>query len=174
VIRTNRDPGNEIVRGAIGIVCGIVLIFLGEKWFGAFFILMALWFLVIAWRFRNLRPIDPVFEADALKAMKLEKSDPAAADKLLERAISDADQREERELAELRRRAGSEPQAAVELRNWLRGKLKIGEGARRKAEKWAVGKLDGNALLKEMDRRAHDLEKELAQVEQNVERFRTE
>jgi hypothetical protein len=56
----------------------------------------------------------------------LEKSDRAAADKLIERAISDADQREERELADLRRRASSDPQAAIELRNWLRANSRSG------------------------------------------------
>ena len=174
MIRTKRDPRNEIVRAAIGIVAGIALVFLGEPWLGAFFTLLALLFLVIAWHFRAVPPIDPAFLADVSTAMKLEESDPAAADKLIERALSNADQREERQLADLRSRAGSDPQAAIQLRNWLRGKLRIGEAARRKAEKWALDRPDGDALLKEMDRQASDIEKELAQVEQNVERFRTE
>jgi hypothetical protein len=174
VIRTKRDPRNEIIRAALGVAVGIALVLLGEKWLGGFLILLALLLVVNGWRSRYLRPIDPQFLAEIESIRKLEKPDPAAADKLIERAISDADQREQRELADLRRRASSDPQAAIELRNWLRGKLKIWESARRKAEKGALDRPDDHALLKEMDRQASDIEKELAQVEQNVERFRTE
>jgi hypothetical protein len=169
-----REKPNDIVRGAIAIVAGIALIFVGDVWLGAFGVLFGLYFMVTGWLYRDVPPIDAELLADVDGAMELEKSDPAAADKLIDQALSNADQREERELADLRRRAGSDPQAAIELRNWLRGKLKICESARRKGEKAALNRPGDDALLKEMDRQASDIEKELAQVEQNVERFRTE
>jgi hypothetical protein len=87
--------------------------------------------------------------------------------------MGDADRREERELADLRRRAVSDRRAAKELRNRLRGKLKSWQGGRRKAEKYAVNSPDGDAALKEIDRATSDIEQQLAQAELYLENFRT-
>jgi hypothetical protein len=53
--------------------------------------------LVLAWSSRDDRPIDPVLRASIDEAMKLEKSDPATTARLLDRAVTDADRREEQE-----------------------------------------------------------------------------
>jgi len=158
----------HVVRAAIVVPLGIAIALLGGAWTGSAIALFGLVSLAIQWRFRDSRPIDPVLLADVDEVMKLEKSDPAAADQLLERALADADRREEQELADLRRRAISDPQVAFELRNRLRAKLKTGHAARRKAEKWALDSPSGAAVLKEMDLVATDTQRQLAQAEQLV------
>ena len=128
--------------------------------------------LVLDWRTRDDRLLDPVLTASINEAMKLEKSDPASAARLLDQAWTDADRREEQELAELFRRASSDRGAAIELRSRLRGKLKIEQGGRRKAEKHALDSPNGAGVLKEMDRMAGDTELQLAQVELYLEKLR--
>jgi hypothetical protein len=164
----------DFVRGAIAVAIGIGLFFIGGEWIGALIALFGLVDLGIAWRFRDLSPIDPVFNADVDDVVELEKSDPAAADNLLDRALADADRREERELTDLLRRASGDRRVAIELRNRLRGKLKIGQTARRKAEKWTLNSPDGAAVLKEMDRVAANTQQQLVQVEQYLENFRNQ
>jgi hypothetical protein len=164
----------NFVLYTIAVLLGIALAIVGREWIGWVIALCGLAKLGIEWRFRDLPPIDPVLLADVDRMVELEKSDPAAADKLFDRAMGDADRREERELADLRRRAVSDRRAAKELRNRLRGKLKNWQGARRKAEKYAMNSPDGDAVLKEIDRATSDTEQQLAQAELYLENFRTE
>jgi hypothetical protein len=160
-----------LYRFAISITIGIALgvMGVGAGWVIALFGVVLL---LLDWRSRDDLPLDPVLIASIDEAMKLEKSDPASAARLLDQAMADADRREEQELADLLRRAGSDREAAIELRSRLRGKLKIEQSARRKAEKYALDSPSGADVLKEMDRRSSNIELQLAQVELYLERFR--
>jgi hypothetical protein len=161
----------DVVRGALGIASGVILVLLGSTWVGVTFGLLGLLSLGIAWRFRGRLPLDPVLEADVRKAMRLERSDPAAAARLLESAWEDADSREQRELAQLRSQASIDRRAAVQLRNRLRAKLTSEEAARRRAEKSLGTRPTSAALLKELDRVANATRQQLTEAEQHLERF---
>jgi hypothetical protein len=161
----------NVFRVALLIPIGIALVLMGAR-IGWVITLIGAVLLVLEWRTRDDRPLDPVLNARIHEAMKLEKSDPTAAARLLDQAWTEADGREEQEFADLLRRAGSDREAAIELRSRLRGKLKIGQAARRKAEKHALDSPDGADVLKELDRRASDRELQLAQVELYLEKFR--
>jgi hypothetical protein len=117
--------------------------------------------------------MDPILKASIDEVMKLEKSDPAAAARLLERAFKDFDRREEQELADLRRRAVNDRAAASELRSRLRGKLRLWQAARRRAEKQALNSPKGAADLEEINREAGNTQQRLAEAEQFLENFRT-
>ena len=162
----------QFFRVAIPIPLGIALGLMG-LWPGWVIALVGVVLLVLEWRSRYDRPLDPVLKASLDEVMKLEKSDPAAAERLLDRALKDADRREEQELADLRRRAGSDRAAAIELRSRLRGKLRIEQVARRKAEKHALNSPNGAAVLEEMDRVASSTQQQLTEAEQYLENFRT-
>jgi hypothetical protein len=164
----------DFVRGAIAVPAGVVLGLLGRRWEGWIISLYGLLLLFLEWKARDQQPIDPMLLADIGKARELENSDPKTANKLIDRAIEDADHREELELADLRRRASGDRRAAIELRSRLRGKLKIGQAARRKAEKWALNSPNGTAVLEEMDREAKTRQEQLAQVEQYLQNFRNQ
>ena len=151
---------------------GAGLFFIGGEWIGVLFVVLGFFLLALEWRYRDARPMDPILMAELDKAMKLEKPDPAAAAKLLERAFMESDRREEQELADLRTRASSDRRAAIELRKRLREKLRIVESARRKAEKSALDSPDLTAVLTELDRDADQLEQQLAQAELDLEKFR--
>src|SRR5690349_21971111 len=96
----------ELLRFAILIPVGVFAIVAGRTWQGIAVLLVGLASLVYAWRrLRDLPPDDPVLNAAIDKAMQLEKTDPAAATQLLDKAFAEAEQREQRALAELRARA---------------------------------------------------------------------
>jgi hypothetical protein len=162
----------NFVGPALGIALGAALFFIGGEWIGVVFAVLSLVFLVLEWRYRDVRPMDPMLKEEMDEVMKLEKSDPAAAAKLLDRAFMESDRREELELADLRGRASSDRHAAVELRNRLREKLRIFDAARRKAEKSTLESPDVTAVLKELDRDSSEIEQQLAQAEQLLETFR--
>ena len=161
----------EFLRVAILIPVGITLGLLGV-WSGWLIALAGAVLLVFQWRTRDARPLDPILKANLDEAMKLEKSDPAAAERLLDRAVKDAERREEQELADLRDRAVNERAAAIELRSRLRGKLRNDQAARRMAEKHAANSPNGAALLEEMDRATSKTQQRLAEAEQYLANFR--
>jgi hypothetical protein len=164
----------DFIRGAIGVAGGIGLVLLGRRFEGSVISLVGLLFVVVEWRARDQRPIDPVLMRDMDRAMKLKKSDPAAAEKLVDRAVTDATHREELELADLRTRASGDRAAAIELRSRLRGKLKLGQAARRMAEKSTLNSPNKLGVLEWMDREAKTTQEQLAQVERYLENFRNQ
>lgn len=155
------------LQAAIGF--GIAI--LRPEWSVWVLVLAALLLLVMKWRERDAPPIDPVFLADVDEMMKLEKSDPAAAEKLLGRALDDSSRREERHLAVLRQHAtGGDGRAALQLRNVLRHKLKTERAARLRAEKLTLDSPNRGALLKEMDRAANEIQQQLVEAEELLTR----
>jgi hypothetical protein len=164
----------DFIRGAIGVAGGIGLVLMGRRFEGSVISLVGLLFVVVEWRARDQRPIDPALMADMDRTMKLEKSDPAAAEKLVDRAVEDATHREELELADLRRRASGDRSAAIELRSRLRAKLKLGQGGRRLAEKSTLDSPNKERVLEFMDREAKTTQEQLAQVERYLQNFRNQ
>jgi hypothetical protein len=160
----------DLLSAAVPIALGVVFLFRHETLTGAAILLLGLAGLVVSWRFRDTPPVDPILDAAIQEAMKLEKIDPAGADQILDRAFSDATDREERELALLRDKAAFDRRAAVALRNRLRERLKRDEGARRLAEKRLAASPNRAAVLQDLDHRAADTRQRLAEAEQYVER----
>jgi hypothetical protein len=158
----------DVLKAALVCAIGAGIVLRGGGWFGWAFILIAAGQLVLAWRARDIPPTDPLFLADVDKSMELQKSDPAGADRVMDRAIDDADRREERHRADLLRRAMTDRQAAVELRNRLRYELKLMPAVRKKAEEMTLSSSARAGALKEIDRRADECRKQLAEVEQLI------
>jgi hypothetical protein len=159
------------LRATIPIAAGIFLVLEGE-WIGWVFALLGVSLLVGAWRRRDDRPLDPLLKVDIDAAMKLEESDPAAMERLLDQAVTNAGEREDQELADLRRRASTDPGAAIELRSRLRSKLKTGQGGRERAEQRITDPVYRTEMLNYMDRMSSETELELAQVELYLEKSR--
>jgi hypothetical protein len=146
-------------------VTGILLLSTGER-FGWVFIFLGAASLAWRWHIGYVPPVDPLLDADVDKAMDLEKSDPATANKLLDRAVDDADRRGAQRRADLLRRAKTDRRAAVELRNRLRYELKLSPAIRRKAEEYTITASARTEALKQIDRQAADTQTQLIEVEQ--------
>lgn len=153
------------LRSALAFAIGIAVIVMSGGWVGWVIVIVAAADLAIDWRIRAIPPVDPLLLADVDETMGMEKTDPAGADKLLDRALDDAEKRKEQLHADLFRRAKTDRRAAVELRNRLRYELKLAPGIRKKAEGWTTGS-SRVAALREIDRQTSETQKQLARVEQ--------
>jgi|SRR5919108_118968 hypothetical protein len=163
----------DVVRAAVAIIAGVAFIFTRHTLAGVGLTLFGLVGLGSAWWFRDAPRVDPLLDAAIQEAMKVRKRDQAAADQMLDSAFTAAAEREERELTQLREKATLDRRAALDLRNRLRAKLKLDEGARRRAEKTLGDKRHGSAVLQELDRMVNVTRQRLAEAEQYVERLRT-
>ena len=125
-----------------------------------------------SWWFRNRSRPDPVLDAAIDHAMKVRKTDPAAADEMLDRAFTEAAAREEQELAQLQAKATLDKGAALQLRDRLRSKMKLHQGARRRAQRNLANTPNAAAVIEEIDRMSSATRHQLAEAEQLVERLR--
>src|SRR6476660_2829217 len=98
----------KVLGAALIVAFGIGVLLLTRAWFAWLLVVAGLFNLATAWRYRDSPPIDPVLLADIRAATKLRESDPAGADKRIEHALVDAEEREKQYLTDLRRRAGTD------------------------------------------------------------------
>ena len=145
---------------------------MGQRLAGAGIAFVGLVDVAATWWFRNLSRPDPILDAALKEAMEVRKTDPAAAHQMLERALTVAEAREEQDLAQLHAEAALDKRAALRLRDRLRGKMKIHEGARRRAQRNLANTPNAAAVLQEIDRMASVTRQRLADAEQLVERLR--
>ena len=145
---------------------------MGRPLVGAGIALVGLADIGTTWWFRNLSRPDPVLDAAIDRAMKVRKTDPAAADEMLDRAFTEAAAREEQELAQLQAKATLDKGAALQLRDRLRSKMKLHEGARRRAQRNLANTPNAAAVIEEIDRMSSATRHQLAEAEQLVERLR--
>ncbi len=89
----------------MAIIAGVALALMGRPLVGAGIALVGLADIGTTWWFRSLSRPDPVLDAAIDDAMKVRKTDPAAADEMLDRAFMEAAGREEQELAQLQAKA---------------------------------------------------------------------
>jgi len=162
-----------VVRGAIAIPIGIGIALLGRVVPGIVVSAFGVVSLAISWRFRHVLPVDPVTDEQLQKALKLEKTDPAAAHALMDRIMAEDERRREAELADLRIRAATDRRAAKQLRSRLLGKLENAKGARRRIERLIQQRPNAAAMLDEISREESATERELATLEHYLEQLRS-
>jgi hypothetical protein len=92
---------------------------------------------------------------------------------MLSRAFTEAEDREKQELAQLHAKAALDRRAALQLRDRLRSKMKIHEGARRRAERNLANSPTAAAVLQEIDRMTTVTQQQLAEAELIVEQVPT-
>lgn len=163
-----------LLAGCGGAILLAVALFLwgnmAQKVFGGLEVLAAFLIFGATWRLRSHS--DPVFNAELEKAMRLRDADPNASDRLIEKALAEAQDREDRLLADLRHRAATDVRAAEELRSRLRAKVRIQRSARRRAEKRRLALAYRTALMQVMDRDAKKTIEQLEEVEQMLGHLR--
>lgn len=154
-------------------IAGGALALVGRPLAGGAIALLGLLDLGTTWWFRYLPPPDPVLAVAIKEATKLRRTDPAAADQMLSRAFTEAEDREKQELAQLHAKAALDRRAALQLRDRLRSKMKIHEGARRRAERNLANSPTAAAVLQEIDRMTTVTQQQLAEAELIVEQVPT-
>ena len=163
-----------LLAGFGGAILLAVALFLwgdmAQRVFGGFAVLAALLILGTAWRSRSHE--DPVFNAELEKAMTLREADPSASDRLIEKALAEAQSREERLLVDLHHRAATDVRAAKELQSRLRAKVRAQRAARRTAEKRHLAPAYRTALVQVMDRHAKETIEQLEEVERMLGNLR--
>jgi hypothetical protein len=158
------------IRAGASVMLGTYLALEGRRIGGIALIAFGLVDLAIAWRASRFQ-VDPAVDEALQRAMKLEKTDPAAAERILDEAFAQQAEREGRELAQLRDRAPFDHAAAKELERRLRRKLELNVGGRRDFEKQLAGQPGLPAMLQSLDEEANTLRHQLAEVEQHLQRL---
>jgi hypothetical protein len=121
---------------------------------------------------RWARKQDPELEAVTKAALKLEKTDPAAATKLLDDYFMKAAETETRELADLKARAPSDGRAAKELVERLEDKLAINDRTRRNLKKRTQKDASLTPVLAQVEQDDVDVRRQLAEAQALLERAR--
>jgi hypothetical protein len=167
-MRLNKDT----LRAAIAIPAGLAIALAGRIFPGIVIAAFGVVMLAISWRFRHVLPADPITEEQLAKAMKLEKTDPAAAHALMDKAIAEDQMRRDAEMADLRARAATDRKAGKQLRSRLLGKLENARAVRRKLERSIQQMPNAAAVLEEIGREESATQRELAALEHYLEQSR--
>lgn len=121
---------------------------------------------------RWARNVDPELEAVTKAALKLEKTDPAAATKLLDDYFMKAAERETRELADLQARAPTDVRAAKQLVERLSDKLDLNARSRRDLAKSAQKDTSLAPMLGQVEQDDGEVRRQLAEAQALLERAR--
>ncbi len=155
----------DVVRYAVAIPIGVAIALFDRVWLGVMLTAFGAFMLAIEWRFRHALPFDPEFDKQLDAALKLEKTNPAAAHALMDKMMAEEEGRREAELADLRARAATDRTAAKQLRSRLLGKLDNTKGGRRLIKRSSGDKPHGAKILEEIAREESGIERELAALE---------
>ena len=124
-------------------------------------------------RVGDLKPLTPKQDAAIAKANKLGKSDPKAAQKVMDSAFEHEGQRDEEERVALRARAQTDPTAAEELRRRLREDLEVWETLLKSSRKRAAKDLAAQQGVANLEKWESETRAELSYVDELIRRLKS-